>query len=70
MAILNLDELKRNELRHITQILMKEIASNSQDLKHFHRKILLTFECVKNFVADRSSRSRASIASIKFECFT
>ena len=66
MAILNLDELKRNESRRITQIIMKEIASNSQDLKHFHRKIPLTFECVKNFDAGISSRSRASIASIKF----
>ena len=55
MVILNLDELKRNESRHITQIIMKEIASNSQDLKHFHRKILLTFECAKNFVACKSS---------------
>ena len=61
MAILNLDEIKRNELRHITKIIMEGIASNSQDLQHFH-----TFDCVKTFVAGKSSRSRARIASIKF----
>ena len=45
MAILNLDELKRNESRHIMQIIMEEIgaeiASDSQDLKHFHRNFFL-----------------------------
>ena len=41
MAILNLDELKNNESRHITQIIMERIASDSQDLKHFHRKFFL-----------------------------
>ena len=41
MAILNLDELKRNESRHIAQIIMEEIASDSQELKHFHGKFFL-----------------------------
>ena len=64
MAILNLDELKRNESRHITQIIMEEIASDSQELKYFHRKFFLLFT-VKTFVAGKSSRTRASIACIK-----
>ena len=47
MEILNLDELKRNESRHITQIIMKEIGSDSQDSKHFHRKFFLLLTASK-----------------------
>ena len=50
MAILNPNELKRNESRHITQIVMEGIASDSQDLKHFHRKFFLLLTVSKLFL--------------------
>ena len=38
---MNLYEIKRNGSRYVTQIIIKEIASDSEDSKHFHRKFFL-----------------------------
>mgnify|MGYP006974798923 CR=1 FL=1 len=48
---------------------MTEVASESEDSKHFHRNSFLFFEFVRTFVAGKSSRSRASIVIIKLSAW-